>query len=102
MNLSDISIIHHFGGGTYAKETLIPKGVRLTQHVHSYDHLSILAKGDVEVEVDGQVFGFVAPACITIKAGAQHSVTALTEAVWYCVHSTEETDPLKVDAELMA
>ena len=42
-------IEHHFGGGVYAKETIIPAGVMLQQHAHTYDHLSILASGKASV-----------------------------------------------------
>lgn len=96
------SIAHHFGAGVYAKETRIPAGLCLTQHVHAHDHLSILADGVVDVRVDGKVQRHYAPACLTIAAGKTHEVTALVDTVWYCVHSTDETDPDKVDAVLIA
>lgn len=95
-------IVHHFGGGVYAKETRIPAGVKLTQHRHTFDHLSILAVGRVVVAVDGQQKTFDGPACIEIKAGKAHEVTALTDATWFCVHATSETDHEKVDHELIA
>ncbi len=95
-----IHVAHHFGGKAYAKETRIPAGTRLEQHRHSFDHLSILASGTVVVEVDGVESEYCAPQCILIAAGKKHSVTALTETVWYCVHGTECTDPNKIDHEL--
>lgn len=95
-------ITHHFAGGVYAKETRIPVGVKLTQHKHAFDHLSILAAGRVVVAVDGQRKTFDGPACIEIKAGKEHEVTALTDAVWFCVHATAETDAEKIDHELIA
>ena len=42
-----------------------------------------------------------APACIEIKAGMYHGVKALTDVVWYCIHSTDETNPDKVDQVLI-
>lgn len=96
------SVAHHFGGGVYAKETSIPAGLTLHQHVHSHAHLSVLAWGSVVVEVDGEARQFSAPYCLTIPAGKSHSVHALVDSVWYCVHATEETDPDKVDAVLIA
>lgn len=96
-----VGIAHHFGGGVYAKETVIPAGVELTQHRHQHDHLSILAVGEVLVEVDGETRAYRAPACLQIKAGAVHKVTALTPAVWYCIHATDCTDPELVDHELV-
>lgn len=95
-------LAHHFGGGVYAKETRIPAGLKLVQHVHAHDHLSILAEGVVVVSVDGEAHTLRSPACITIEAGKTHEVHALVNSVWYCVHATEETDPDKVDAVLIA
>lgn len=85
-------INHHFGGGVYAKETLIPAGASLIQHAHKYDHLSILAKGIVELTVDGESRMVHAPACLTIQAGKHHGVKSLTDAVWYCIHASDVAD----------
>lgn len=96
-----VEIVHHFGGGVYAKETLIPAGTTLAQHVHKHDHLSILARGYALVTVDGKSTELRGPACLTIAAGKSHEVQALTDVAWYCVHATEETDPAKVDQTLI-
>jgi quercetin dioxygenase-like cupin family protein len=96
-----VLVQHHFGGDVYAKETFIPMGVELAQHEHPFDHLSILAAGRVLVHCDGVSKLFSAPACIEIKAGVQHMVTALTDVRWYCVHATKEKDPAKVDAAIL-
>lgn len=102
MTLDDagVGITHHFVGGLYAKETHIPAGIKLTQHVHSFDHLSALMKGCVVVEVDGKRTLHDAPALLTIKAGKAHEVTAITDVVWACLHATPETDPELIDAHL--
>jgi quercetin dioxygenase-like cupin family protein len=94
-------IEHHFGGGVYSKETRIPAGTTLAQHVHKHDHLSILASGHVLVTVDGRSQHFKGPACLTIAAGKSHAVSALSDVVWYCIHATEETDPERVDHTLI-
>lgn len=95
--LENLGISHHFGGGVYAKETRIPADMRLQQHEHNHDHLSILASGTVEVTVDGMTQRYTAPACMTIAAGKAHEVVSITDAVWYCVWETSETDPDKID-----
>lgn len=94
-------VSHHFGGGAYAKEVVIPKGTWLQQHSHPYDHLSILAKGSVTVEAGGVKSWHTGPECMVIKAGIKHSVTALTDAVWFCVHATEDTNPETVDGTIL-
>lgn len=95
-----VGIAHHFGGGIYAKETLIPAGVELAQHKHPFDHLSVLAAGSALVRCEGVDVLYQAPACITIEANKAHSVQALTNVVWYCVHATDCIDPDKIDHEL--
>jgi quercetin dioxygenase-like cupin family protein len=94
-------IKHHFSDHLYAKEVHIPAGHTLTQHKHKFDHLSILAKGAVKAIVDGVVTEIVAPACLNIEKNKQHSVVALTDCVWYCIHSTTEDDATKIEEILI-
>lgn len=102
-NLGDfLGQVHHFSDGLYAKEMIIPAGYMVGSHAHAYSHLSLLAKGDVIIEVDGVAREVSGPACIEIKAGCEHKVFAKTDAVWYCVHATEATCADDVDQVLIA
>ena len=87
-------IEHHFSSGVYAKECLIPADYVLVQHKHEHDHLSILAKGSVELMVDGVRSVIHAPACLTIEAGKHHGVKSLTEVVWYCIHALNASEKI--------
>jgi mannose-6-phosphate isomerase-like protein (cupin superfamily) len=89
--------MHHFSDGLYAKQMLIPAGYVVFNHTHEYSHLSMLASGDVVVEVEGVANEFSGPACIEIKAGLEHKIFARTDAVWFCIHATSETDVDKID-----
>ena len=93
---------HHFSDGLYAKELVIPKGMGILQHIHKYAHLSILAKGRVIVISDDGEQEYKAPACIEIKAGVHHKVISLEDAIWFCIHATEDTDADMVDEVLIA
>jgi hypothetical protein len=95
------AVHHHFAGGVYAKETRIPAGHFVVSHKHPYDHLSILAAGRVRLEWAGEVRYLHGPIGVEIKKGVEHKVTALTDAVWYCIHATAETDPEKVDGVIL-
>ena len=95
------AITHHFSSGVYAKQVDIPEGVTLQQHVHEFDHLSILASGEAIVLREDESIRFRGPVAITIEAGVQHSVVALTDCVWFCIHATDETDPYKIDASVI-
>jgi quercetin dioxygenase-like cupin family protein len=97
----DLGIQHHFSSGVYAKQMLLPKGYFAVSHAHNYDHLSVLASGKVIVNTDDSEHTYTAPACITIEKHKNHSVTALEDAVWFCIHATEETDASKVDDVLI-
>ncbi|MCY1242229.1 hypothetical protein D9M72_551790 [compost metagenome] len=97
-----MNINHHFGGGVYAKESHVKAGQILVQHKHEHAHLSVLASGTVEVLVEGERTVVHGPACLTIEAGKHHGIRALTDAVWYCIHATDCTDPEHVDEVLIA
>jgi quercetin dioxygenase-like cupin family protein len=97
----DLGIQHHFSSGVYAKQMMLPKGYFALSHAHDYDHLSILASGKVIVKTDEVTQEFTAPACLTIKKHLNHSITALEDAYWFCIHATDETNPDKVDEVLI-
>lgn len=94
-------IEHHFAPGVYAKQVTIPAGSVLTQHRHTFDHMSILASGKVTVQLGSRRREYVAPAVINIPAGLNHTVCSHTESVWFCIHHTDEVDPDKIDMELV-
>ena len=97
----DLNISHHFSDGVYARKMLLPAGHFAVTHAHEYDHLSILAAGIVELEADGVVQMLRSPACVTILANTHHQITALEDAVWFCIHATDETDVDKLDEVLI-
>ncbi|VTU37011.1 cupin domain-containing protein [Variovorax sp. PBL-E5] len=99
--MSTDPITHHFGGGVYIKESLVPAGAVLVQHKHAHDHLSYLVSGSVLVLVDGEMRRLDAPACLKIVAGKHHGVRALTAATWLCIHATDCTDARDVDEVLI-
>lgn len=101
------NIHHHFVGqdsdkGIYAKELFIPAGYVLLGHEHTYDHLSILASGAIALTVGNGTRYVSGPCALTIKAGEKHQVRAITDAVWFCIHPTGETDPTRVDDAILA
>lgn len=94
-------IKHHFSDNLYAKEIHVPIDGLIVQHKHNYDHLSILAKGRVRVTYKNEVLEVEAPYCFNIEKDKHHSILALTDCVWFCIHSTDETDINKVDQVLI-
>ena len=89
----DVEIEHYFAGGVYAKQMRIGKNCKIPTHRHVYDHLSVLAQGRVRVTVSRITQEYTAPAAIEIKRDLVHTIEALEDTVWYCIHASEETDP---------
>ena len=86
------AIAHFFSDGVYAKQMHLPKNHIADSHKHNYDHLSILAKGEVDIDFGGVTERFTAPCCINILAGIEHKITAIKSSVFYCIHATNEKD----------
>jgi hypothetical protein len=62
-------------------------------HRHLFDHLTLLARGAVAVNVEGVVTDFTAPAMIYIQAGKEHTITAtVDDTVAYCIHALRSGD----------
>ena len=94
----DPKIIHYFGGGVYARQGHIKAGSAIQKHAHSYDHLSILGSGKVQLVSKDEVVEYTAPACIEIKANIEHAIIALEDCIWFCIHSTEFADVDDLDS----
>lgn len=96
------NVEHYFSDGLYCKMMIIADGSEVVSHKHNYDHLSVLAKGCAIVEVDDEQYTFYAPSIINIKKGKRHSVRPVNgDAVWLCIHATDETDADKIDEVLI-
>jgi quercetin dioxygenase-like cupin family protein len=101
-NIRHVFVGQDAGKGMYAKELRIPAGFSLISHSHVYDHLSVLASGTVLwTSGDLPVRTLRGPCAVTVEAGVEHALHAVTDAVWYCIHPTDETDPAKVDAVIL-
>lgn len=62
-------------------------------HTHNYDHITLLSKGSVEVDVDGTKTTFTAPHMIFIAKGKKHFLTALEDGtVASCIHALRTGD----------
>ncbi len=95
-------LAHHFFGGVYAKPYIIPDGHEVISHKHKYDHMSVLSEGCTIVEADGEQHTYYAPDVIEIKAGVNHSVTAVNgRAVWFCIHATDDLEEDNIENHLI-
>lgn len=98
---SQLNITHHFSEGVYIKETAFDKGEEVPMHEHVHGHFSVLSRGWVVLTVDGESREVRAGTVLTIEAGKHHTVRALTQATWLCIHATDETDAANIDETLV-
>jgi len=80
------------GADTHCKVTYFKAGQQGVQHSHKYDHLSVLLDGVVIVKAGERQMIMKSepgePCSIVVKAGEEHVVIALTDAIWMCIHNT--------------
>ncbi len=92
-----------FGNIWVRMNTLDKAGDSNPGHTHHFDHVSLLTKGSVEVEVEGYPpKKFTAPTFIIIKKEHNHKFTALEDNVnWYCVFALRDLDgnPMEIYGE---
>ena len=96
-----MKVTHHFGAGTYIKETEFGPGEDVPMHEHVHTHQSVLCQGWALLTVDGVATEIRGPKVLTIEAGHRHQVRALTPITWLCIHASDETDPAKIDETLV-
>lgn len=84
----------YFGNIWVRQNVLAKAGDKTNGHLHLFDHVSLLAKGKVEVQVEGHPPRvFTAPTFIVIKKENRHSFTALEDdCLWYCVFAIRDVD----------
>src|SRR5262245_50072941 len=90
------------GAGIYIIQTQLQPGAEVVQHLHKYDHLSVIPRGGrVELDIEGEKRILIGPCSVVIAAGKRHSVRALTPVLWQCIHRVDgdETDPTTIERE---
>jgi hypothetical protein len=84
---------HGFVGNIWVRQNFMEKaGDAVGGHIHYHDHVSLLAKGKVSVQIDdGEPKEFVAPTFIVVRKEHKHRITALEDGtVWYCVFAMRD------------
>jgi hypothetical protein len=94
---SDFTEHHDLGyfGNIWVRQNVLPKAGNIFDgHRHHFDHVTLLVRGSVEVEVDGHPpKTFTAPTFVVIRKDHKHKVTALEDDVlFYCVFALRDVD----------
>jgi hypothetical protein len=99
LNTSNNTIINRielgYFGNIWVRQNILHKaGNSLPGHAHKFDHVSLLTRGTIEVEIDGHPpKQFTAPTFIVVRKEYKHKFTAITDDVmWYCVFALRDLD----------
>ena len=84
----------YFGNIWVRQNVLEKEGENHSGHKHHFDHVTLLVKGRVQVEVEGNPpKEFQSPTFIVIQKDHKHKITALTDDVlYYCVFALRNLD----------
>ena len=99
----EITPVHRFAKGVYAREITMPADTLITGHLHTTQHLVILSEGRVTVYSPGEpVRHLTAPCTFISEPGTRRLIYAHEHAVWTTIHGTDETDIDRLEATLIA
>ncbi len=84
----------YFGNIWVRQHVLEKKGDSGPAHTHYFDHITLLTKGSVSVQVKGHdPKTFTAPTFIVVKKEYEHRIVALEDDVnYYCVFALRNLD----------
>lgn len=77
-------------------------GTIVPQHIHRYDHTTMVATGAVRLWIDEELQGdYVAPAAIFIAAGKPHIFQSLqSDTLLYCIHNLHGASAPAIEKEV--
>ena len=83
-----------FGNIWVRQNVLDKKGEYQSGHKHYFDHVTLLVKGSVSVEIENEpIKEFTAPTFIVIRKELKHKITALEDdVIYYCVFALRNID----------
>lgn len=95
LSLSDLNEMGFYGNVWVRSHTYRKAGdTNGGGHYHRFDHVTLLAKGAIRVEVEGEEpTRFLAPTFVIISKDKKHKITALEDdTVYYCVFALRDVD----------
>jgi hypothetical protein len=89
-----ISDLGYFGNIWVRQNNLLYAGNSIEGHEHYFDHVTLLARGKIKVEVAGQEpKEFTAPTFIVMRKELSHKMTALEHnTIYYCVFALRDVN----------
>ena len=93
---------HHFAPGLYAREILLPAGVRIIGKIHRHAHINTISAGRVLVFTEFGSSELVAPVTFVSIPGTKRVVFAIEETMWTTYHPTDEVDLGRIEGHVIA
>ena len=91
---------HYFAPGLYARQIVIKAGTLLTGKVHKTEHLNACT-GDMTVWTEEGMRRFTGRHLVVSRPGTKRVGLAHTDTIWMCMHKTDESDLVKLEADLI-
>jgi len=93
--------IHTHAPGLYIRTVRMPAGAVATGRVHRTEHVFLVTRGELTVAGDGEVRRVSAGFQCVSKPGAKRAVFCHTDVEVSNVHITTQTDPARLELELV-
>lgn len=101
-NPIEAPVFHHFSPGLYLREIRMAAGCVVVGKIHKTEHFNILVQGAcLLIHEDFTSEELRAPMVFVSKAGVQKVLYILEDMIWMTTHVTEETNLVKLEAELI-
>jgi quercetin dioxygenase-like cupin family protein len=97
----EVPVCHRFAPGVYLRSVVMPAGSNVIGHEHLTEHFNIVLRGRALVLCEGVVSEIVAPDVFVSGAGVRKVLHILEECEWATLHPTAETDPERLETELI-
>ena len=98
----EVRIEHEFAHGVYARTMYLKAGTTLVGKLHKTRHLFFVMSGLVLVTTEAGCAEYEGPVMVASNPGDKRVIHAVTDVVWTNIHATNETDPKRIEAEVIA
>jgi len=94
-------VTHHFGGGICIREVTLPAGMLAIGHHHKTAHMNFMVRGRATFLLpNGATEEYVAPRVSLWPPGRKIAIIH-EDMIWQNIFPTTETDPVKLENELL-
>lgn len=103
MEQTECPVTHRFAPGVYLREISMPADTIVIGKVHKTRHFNVLIRGAcLIVHADGRREELRAPMTFVSDEYISKVLYITEDMVWQTIHPTSETDPGKLESELIA